>query len=86
MNDPLISMIIVTSLALLPLGIAIHMESYGKTWGILFQRGGMWIGAHYSTYNRRWCINIIPCVTWWICMEGGKAPDRATINAYTTGV
>jgi hypothetical protein len=46
--------------------------------GFLFQAGGVWMGAHYSKYNRRWCINLIPCVTIWICREGGKVPDKAT--------
>lgn len=64
---------------------AIAMPSYGETWGVLFQRGGIWIGAQYSTYNKRWCINIIPCCTIWICKDGGTAPNRATIQAYTTG-
>lgn len=46
-------------------------------WGILFQPGGLWIGAHYSHYNRRWCINVVPCVTVWIALADGKVPDRA---------
>ena len=66
--------------------LAISMPAYGRTWGILFQRGGLWVGGHYSTYNKRWCINIIPCCTIWFCKEGGTPPNRAIIHAYTTGV
>jgi hypothetical protein len=42
--------------------------------GLKFQLGGVWIGAHYSPYNRRWCINLIPCVTVWVTLKGGKVP------------
>ena len=48
--------------------------------GILFQLGGAWIGAHYSTYNKRWCINVLPCCTIWVCMRGGTEPYRAMRN------
>lgn len=39
-----------------------------------FQIGGLWLGAHYSKHNRRWCINLIPCCTLWITLKGGKTP------------
>ena len=42
--------------------------------GFLFQRGGLWVGAHYSRHNRRWCINLLPCLTIWVALPGGKAP------------
>lgn len=45
--------------------------------GFLFQKGGIWIGVHYSEYNKRYCINLIPCFTIWVCKPGGKAPDKA---------
>lgn len=45
--------------------------------GALFQLGGVWIGCHYSEYNRRFCINIIPCVTIWVIKKGGKIPEKA---------
>lgn len=45
--------------------------------GFLFQPGGLWVGAHYSTYNNRWCINVLPCCTFWVCLPGGKVPDKA---------
>lgn len=44
--------------------------------GILVNAGAFWIGAHWSTYNRRWCINVLPCITVWIALRGGKQPDR----------
>lgn len=42
--------------------------------GLLFQKGGVWIGVHYSPYNKRFCINVIPCVTFWVMLPGGKTP------------
>lgn len=32
----------------------------------LFQSNALWVGLHYSSYNRRRCINIVPCFT--ICV------------------
>lgn len=45
--------------------------------GWLFQIGGFWIGIHYSTYNRRFCINPLPCVTFWVTLKGGKVPAKS---------
>ena len=42
--------------------------------GILVRLGSLWIGAHYSPYNRRWCINLVPCFTVWITLKGGTPP------------
>lgn len=42
--------------------------------GILFRWGSLWVGAHYNPYNKRWCINPVPCVTIWITLPGGKTP------------
>lgn len=42
--------------------------------GILFRLGSAWIGAHYSPFNRRWCINLVPFVTVWVTLPGGLAP------------
>lgn len=44
--------------------------------GLLFQPNGFWIGVHYSFYDRRFCINLIPCITIWITLRGGKIPER----------
>ncbi|QKN88534.1 hypothetical protein vBValSX1_141 [Vibrio phage vB_ValS_X1] len=45
--------------------------------GILFNKGAIWLGGHYSPYNRRWCINLVPCITIWFTLRDGKAPQRA---------
>lgn len=44
--------------------------------GLLFNWRGLWIGAHYSSFNKRLCMNLIPCVTIWVCWEGGKVPQK----------
>lgn len=45
--------------------------------GILFRWGSFWIGGHWSSYNRRLCVNLIPCVTVWIALPGGNVPNNA---------
>lgn len=42
--------------------------------GVLFRLGSLWVGVHYSSANRRFCINFVPCVTVWITLRGGIAP------------
>ena len=42
--------------------------------GMLFRWGSLWIGAHYSPQNRRWCINVVPWVTFWVALKGGRTP------------
>lgn len=42
--------------------------------GILLRWGSVWVGAHWSTANRRLCVNLVPCVTLWITLPGGRAP------------
>jgi hypothetical protein len=42
--------------------------------GFKFQPGGLWIGAHWSKPNRRWCINLLPCLTVWVALKGGRCP------------
>lgn len=42
--------------------------------GWLFRLGSFWIGAHWSSANRRLCINLIPTVTFWVCLPGGRTP------------
>ncbi|MDR6455474.1 hypothetical protein [Variovorax paradoxus] len=49
--------------------------------GLLFQQGGLWIGAHWSSYERRWCVNLLPCVTIWIMLPGGRPPRATTRGA-----
>ena len=42
--------------------------------GILYRWGSLWVGVHWSLENRRICINLIPCVTLWVVLAGGKVP------------
>ena len=42
--------------------------------GLLFRWGSVWLGVHYSAYNRRFCINVVPCVTLWVTLKGGVTP------------
>lgn len=44
---------------------------------VIFRKGSLWIGAHWSPKNRRWCINLLPCVTIRVVLEGGTFEDRA---------
>lgn len=46
----------------------------GLQTGIIVRLGSFWVGAHYSEYNRRWCINYLPCVTVWVVLPGGTVP------------
>jgi len=46
--------------------------------GMLCRLGSFWVGVHWSAYNRRFCINLIPCVTVWVVLAGGTVPDKAT--------
>ena len=48
--------------------------------GIITRRGSAWVGVHYSSYNKRFCINVIPCVTFWFILRGGKAPREHRIK------
>ncbi|QEG09623.1 hypothetical protein CPT_Pagan_020 [Xanthomonas phage Pagan] len=43
-------------------------------WGWLRNKHSTWIGVHYSPHNKRWCINLIPCFTFWITKPGGNTP------------
>ncbi|HHA2674730.1 TPA: hypothetical protein ACOECQ_000797 [Stenotrophomonas maltophilia] len=54
---------------------ASHAEAAaGIRAGILFRWASGWIGAHWSDYNRRLCVNVLPFVTLWITLPGGKVP------------
>jgi hypothetical protein len=46
----------------------------GMRCGLLFRWASAWVGVHYSDYNRRFCINLIPCVTLWVTLPGGNTP------------
>lgn len=36
---------------------------------LIFRSGSLWVGAHWSPWNRRWCINLIPMITLKIELE-----------------
>jgi len=45
-------------------------------WGILFRPLSLWIGTHWSSYNKRLCTNLVPCVTIWVTLPGGRVPNQ----------
>lgn len=54
-------------------------------WGILFRWRSLWIGAHWSPYNRRLCVNAVPMITLWIVWPGGISPaQERLINSTPT--
>jgi hypothetical protein len=63
--------------------VAMHVApgAQGVRIGVKFQLGGLWVGAHYSTYNRRLCVNVLPCCTVWITLKDGIAPGRTPTNS-----
>ena len=48
-------------------------------YGLIFQSGAWWLGAHYSEANKRLCINIIPCLTIWIAANDGVIPHKKSL-------
>jgi hypothetical protein len=48
----------------------------GMKAGVLFNPHALWIGAHYSSYNKRVCINLVPFVTVWVCARDGIVPVK----------
>jgi len=42
--------------------------------GLIVRLASFWVGAHWSPYNRRLCVNLIPCVTLWVTLPGGNTP------------
>lgn len=45
-------------------------------WGILCRWQSWWVGAHWSPYNKRLCVNLIPLVTVWFTAKGGATPNK----------
>lgn len=43
-------------------------------WGWHVRWGSFWVGAHWSPWNRRLCVNPLPCVTVWVVLPGGNQP------------
>ena len=45
-------------------------------YGLLFRKESWWIGIHWSSYNKRLCINIIPMLTVWFAAHDGQVPNQ----------
>lgn len=58
-----------------------HLPKKSKkaAWGLLFNKNAWWIGMHYSPRYKRYCINLIPCVTIWYVKKGGVVPKRSLL-------
>lgn len=50
--------------------------NYDITWGFILRWKSFWLGLHYSDYNDKYCLNIIPGFTIWWIGEEGKAPQK----------
>lgn len=74
--DPTSELDFMRSLTPTELSAYIDFRQQQKRWhcGLLFRPGSLWIGIHWSKKNKRWCINLIPCVTFWVTKPGGKTP------------
>lgn len=46
----------------------------GVRWGWHARWGSFWVGVHWSPWNRRFCFNLLPCLTVWVVLPGGNAP------------
>lgn len=44
--------------------------------GLLFRATSFWVGMHYSNFDKRFCINLLPCITFWITLPGGHIPFK----------
>jgi hypothetical protein len=61
-------------------GIDVKSEATGRggerwRWGVLFKLESLWVGVYYSAKNQRWCINPVPCVTFWVTKPCGRVPS-----------
>lgn len=54
--------------------------------GILFRLASAWVGWHYSPHNKRVCINLIPCVTFWVALPGGRVPSGPDYSSVHDGL
>lgn len=43
--------------------------------GLIFRLASFWVGVHYSAKTQRYCVNPLPCVTFWIAKPGGEIPQ-----------
>ena len=44
--------------------------------GLILNWRSLWVGAHYSSFNKRLCVNLLPCVTLWVCGKDGNVPQQ----------
>lgn len=51
-----------------------HLQTRTLRVGILCRYSSLWVGVHWSSYNKRLCINLFPCVTVWVVFPGGYLP------------
>lgn len=42
--------------------------------GLLYNPHAWWLGVQYSNACHRWCINLVPCLTFWVRGFGGHEP------------
>lgn len=54
-----------------------HAVALRSSWsfGLLFNRHALWLGVHYSSHTKRWCINLLPTLTVWVRRPGGQEPE-----------
>lgn len=52
----------------------VRQPVFRRTWacGLLYNEHALWVGVHYSAPNKRYCINLLPFLTFWYCAEGGR--------------
>lgn len=56
---------------LLYLAVAGILTLSNIPFGVLGRIESFWIGLHYSKHCKRYCLNIIPCITiWWTKKDG----------------
>lgn len=53
--------------------------TYTDHWqfGLIFRLESLWVGIHWSKTNRRLCVNLIPCLTFYVTLAGGDTPKIA---------
>jgi hypothetical protein len=44
--------------------------------GVLFRWASFWVGMHYSFACKRICVNLLPCITFWVILPGGLPPKK----------
>lgn len=52
----------------------IHATACTHNFGLLFNWRALWVGGHYSKRDKRLCVNLVPCLTFWWVKPGGKLP------------